>query len=90
MNKFKYVLNIIDEKEYGDNKNLQRVKSDNFISKESNNDIQLNKISNNNQIKDNKEEANRNQKMKIIHELIENSMNNDNLKKKTIDYEAWF
>jgi hypothetical protein len=91
MNKFKYVLNIIDEKEYGDNKNMQIVKSDSFISKESNNDIQFNKISSNIiENKGNKEEINRNQKMKIIHELIENSMNNDNLKKKTIDYEAWF
>ena len=82
MNKFKFVLNMIDEKEYNDNKNLQRDKNDNYISKDSNNNI-------NSSIQESKEE-NKNQGMKIIHELIENSMNNDNLKKKTIDYEAWF
>ena len=92
MNKFKFVLNMIDEKEYSDNKNYQTIKTDNFISKESNNDINLNKNTNNNNNINNesKEDTNRNKKMKIIHELIENSMNNDNLKKKTIDYEAWF
>ena len=91
MNKFKFVLNITDDKEYFGNKNLQRIKSETFISKDSSNEINyMNNINNNEDDKDKEEENNKNKQMKIIYELIENSMNNDNLKKKTIDYEAWF
>ena len=91
INKFKYVLNVTDDKEYFDNKNLHRIKSETFISKESSSEmnygINLGKIV---EKKDKEAENKNNKQMKIIYELIENSMNNENLKKKTIDYEAWF
>ena len=80
MNKFKFVLNITDDKEFFDNRNIQRT-----ISKEN-----INENNNNIDNKDKENYENNNKEMKIIYELIENSMNNDNLKKKTIDYEAWF
>ena len=87
MNKFKFVLNISNDKDYLDNK------SDIFIEKESSNEINF-KINSkdivNNKEKNKNYNDNKHKKMKIIYELIENSMNNDNLKKRTIDYEAWF
>ena len=43
----------------------------------------------NEQIKNNIQNIQKNN-LDNIYELINNSMNNDNLKKKTIDYEAWF
>ena len=78
INKFKYLLNEFDDNEYFNNNNIQMI---NNISNESNNDNHINK---------NEQENNNKNKMKIIYELIDNSMNNENLKKKTIDYEAWF
>ena len=76
INKFKFVLNIADDKDFDDSKNLQR--------------IQNNEMNHSDIFNKEKETANKNKQMKIIYELIENSMKNDNLKKKTIDYEAWF
>ena len=89
MNKFKFVLNITDDKDYFDINN-QTIKSDLFMGKESSNEMNSNHNKMdiiNQEINENK---NKEKKMKIIYELIENSMNNDNLKKRTIDYEAWF
>ena len=86
INKFKYLLNQFDENEYFNNSNN--------IQNEKNNDIHINKNeqeNNNKTESENKKTLDKNKnKMKIIYELIDNSMNNDNLKKKTIDYEAWF
>ena len=90
MNKFKFVLNIADNRDFDDNKNVQRSQSENFISKESSNEININNSFNNNIFNKEGENGTKTKKMKIIYELIENSMKNDNLKKKTIDYEAWF
>ena len=70
MNKFKYVLNILDDKEYFNN----------------------NSIGNNNMIiedSDNKKDL-KDGNMKNIFELIDNSMNDEKLMRKSIDYEAWF
>ena len=61
INKFKYVINIKDDKEYF------------FMDK--NMDV---------------EENEENKGTKNIFELIDNSMSDDKLKKKPIDYEAWF
>ena len=38
----------------------------------------------------NEEKISNNNSMKNIYELIENSMSDDKLKRKSIDYEAWF
>jgi hypothetical protein len=82
INKFKYVINLLDDKNYFTNDNLQKSKV-NLINKEN--------YDNNEYHQNNKETFDKvNHTKKIIYELIENSMNNDNLKKKTIDYEAWF
>ena len=56
------------------------------------NDDNIQNMKNNIMIKDNNEnKIDINQKsMKIIYDMIENSMNNDKLKKKSIDYEGWF
>ena len=70
MNKFKYVLNILDDKEY-----FPKDLVDNNMV-----------IENTNEIKN----ENNNGNMKNIFELIENSMNDDKLMRKSIDYEAWF
>ncbi len=55
-------------------------------------DNSIKKEDNNNEHHQNKNRTfdKTNKTMKIIYELIDNSMDNDNLKKKTIDYEAWF
>ena len=82
INKFKYVINLLDDKNYFTNDNIQKSKV-NLINKEN--------YDNNEHHQNNRETFDKaNHTMKIIYELIENSMNNDNLKKKTIDYEAWF
>jgi hypothetical protein len=82
INKFKYVINLLDDKNYFNNDNIQKSKV-NLINKEN--------YDNNEYHQNNKETFDKvNHTKKIIYELIENSMNNDNLKKKTIDYEAWF
>ena len=72
MNKFKYVLNILDDKEYFNNKSF------------GNNMIIENMDENNNkkEVKDGN--------MKNIFELIDNSMSDEKLMRKSIDYEAWF
>ena len=67
----------------------------NSKSKDNNdNDNTLNKSieqnTNNNINKEYKGINDRQKSFKIIYELIDNSMNNDNLKKKNIDFEAWF
>ena len=62
INKFKYIINIKDDKDY--------FLKDNNMDEEG---IDNNKGG-----------------MENIFELIENSMNDDKLKKKPIDYEAWF
>jgi hypothetical protein len=85
INKFKFILNLYED----NNINIQKMKSDTFIGKENQNEIRDSR----NNDEDNKENKNNDTKrssMKIIYELINNSMNNNNLKKKTIDYEAWF
>ena len=88
INKFKFILNLYDD----NNQSIQKMKSDNFIGKENQNEIgdSRDKDNNNDTNKENKNNEVKKSSMKIIYELINNSMNNNNLKKKTIDYEAWF
>jgi hypothetical protein len=62
INKFKYVVNIMDDKEYFKNNNNG----------------------------DKVDESRNNNSMKNIYELIDNSMNDERLMRKSIDYEAWF
>ena len=76
INKFKFILNINDENIQ--NKEINII-IDNNVN-EYNNNINQNNIQND----DNQKST------KIIYDLIDNSMNNDKLKKKPIDYEAWF
>ena len=71
MNKFKYVLNILDDKEYFPKDLLDN----NMIIENNENEIKSENTGGN---------------MKNIFELIENSMNDDKLMRKSIDYEAWF
>ena len=77
MNKFKYVINIMDDSEYFPK---------NLINKSLENNADDNNIMNENEIKRN----NNNGNMKNIFELIDNSMNDNKLMRKSIDYEAWF
>ena len=66
INKFKYVINIADDPEYGKNGETKE-----------NDGSEMNIEYKNNS-------------MKNIYELIDNSMNDERLKRKSIDYEAWF
>ena len=77
MNKFKYVINIMDDSEYFPK---------NLINKSLENNADDNNIMNENEIK----RDNINGNMKNIFELIDNSMNDNKLMRKSIDYEAWF
>ena len=87
INKFKFILNLYED----NNQSIQKMKSDILIGKENQNEIRdLRDKDNNNTNKENKSNDIKKGSMKIIYELINNSMNNNNLKKKTIDYEAWF
>ena len=71
-------MNQFDDNEYFNNNN--NIYMINNVLNENNNDNHINK---------NKQENNNKRTMKIIYELIDNSLNNDNLKKKTIDYEEY-
>ena len=89
----KIVNNYINKIQIILNNNLFNDKNDE--SKDNNdNDNTLNKSieqnTNNNMNKECEGFDNRQKSLKIIYELIDNSMNNDNLKKKNIDFEAWF
>ena len=87
INKFKFILNLYED----NNQSIQKMKSDILIGKENQNEIRDSRDKdNNNTNKENKSNEIKKSSMKIIYELINNSMNNNNLKKKTIDYEAWF
>ena len=88
------VNNYINKIQFILNNDLFNDKNNNKNRNNNNNEINLNQNKeenvNNNINKVYEEFDNKQKSMKIIYKLIDNSMDNDNLKKKTIDYEAWF
>ena len=77
INKFKYVINMEDDPEYFQNKTIRNNLLDNSDDYDNMSDKE---------IKGDNKDGN----MKNIFELIENSMNDDKLMRKSVDYEAWF
>ena len=77
INKLKYVINIEDDPEYFQNKTIRN----NLLDNSDDDNIMSDK-----EIKGDNTDGN----MKNIFEIIENSMNDDKLMRKSVDYEAWF
>ena len=81
VNKFKFVLNIGNDEINQTINNNEGDINNNInnmpLENKKDNDININTIE-------------RKEPLKVVYELIDNSMKNENLKKKTIDYDAWF